>query len=161
MSALRARIERFYNELETLDQRFPETTDSDVCDYLHETLTHYFVWKQSLAKLPQVYGMFSAAGDRAMCKVVNAFLTEACALADEAGLEAGQARLDVLQDESIETEGGENYDLFLGHSDEPLELEPLEAFRFELGEYDEEEVSGDDEDEDYDHKARRMSRDAD
>jgi hypothetical protein len=79
--------------------------------------------------------MFSAAGDQAVSDAVAEFLGKATTLANQHGIPVGDDRLAVLQDETILTPGGEPYDSFIGHSDEPLEPTPLDASRFAPGVY--------------------------
>jgi hypothetical protein len=109
-----------------------------VREALHETLNYYFVWAKPVQELPRSYAMFSEAGDQAVSKAVAEFLSKATTLATQHGIAVGRDRLAVLQDESIRTPQGEQYDLFIGHADEALNPEPLPSRRFEPGDHGEE-----------------------
>ena len=70
-----------------------------------------FVWAKPLDRLPINYAMFSADGDAAVADAVNRFLRAAIPTAEASGVSPGQARLDLLQDHSITTPGGNQFDV--------------------------------------------------
>lgn len=137
MTSLRDAVGHLYQALEDLAQDHEELTDTDVREALAETLNHYFTWEQPQETMPETYFMFSAKGDRGVAHAVAEFLAEALPAAHAEGVGPGQPRHDVLQDDSISTDNGETYDLFIGQSDEPRPVTALHAIRFEPGEYDE------------------------
>lgn len=137
MTSLRDAVGHLYQALEDLAQDHEELTDTDVREALAETLNHYFTWEQPQETMPETYFMFSAKGDRGVANAVAEFLAEALPAAHAEGVGPGQPRHDVLQDDSISTDNGETYDLFIGQSDEPRPVTALLAVRFEPGEYDE------------------------
>src|SRR3954454_17428048 len=110
MTNLKNLVATLYAELEEIDQEHDELTDTDVRESLHLALTYYFVWGKPLDRLPINYAMFSAEGDKVVAKAVNKFLRAAAPLAEADGIPAGQARLDILQDASIKTPGGNEFD---------------------------------------------------
>ncbi|QPJ63156.1 MAG: hypothetical protein G3M70_15245 [Candidatus Nitronauta litoralis] len=103
---------------------------------LHETLNYFFIWGKDVDKLPINYGMFSLKGDKAVANVINKFLSTAVPSVAIGGIPVGQARFDILQDESFKTPGGNYYDLFIGHIEKPLPSNPLPDYFFEPGNYD-------------------------
>jgi hypothetical protein len=138
MNELQNTVARLYSRLEELSEEYEELTDTDVREALHETLNYYFIWAKPCDHLPCNYAMFTEDGDRAVAEVVTEFLKKATALATQHGIPVGRDRLAILQDETIETPRGEQYDLFIGYVNEPLAPEPLHASRFERGDYEDE-----------------------
>lgn len=148
MADLKDVIADFYAELEGIGDEHQELYDTDVREALAETLSWYFVWDRPQDRLPVSYGMFSEEADDAVASAVASFLGDASVLAERAGLPVGQPRLDALQDESIETPGGNTFDMFVGYAEEPLEAEGLHPSRFRPGDYDDFDDAGDDDEED-------------
>ena len=128
--ALSKTIAAFYQQLEDLTQEHEELSDTDVREALHETINYYFVWGKPRTRTPLNYGLFSKEGDAAVASAVARFVANACAAADAERVPLGQARLDRLQDDSIETRDGSTYDCFIGQSDEPLPPDELDPRRF-------------------------------
>lgn len=136
MDALREAVIRLYTQLGETSEEHSELADTDVREALHETLNYYFVWAKPIDRLPLCYAMFTQQGDEAVAAAVRNFLETARPLADAQGIAPGAARLAVLQDETIEIANGEQYDMYIGHADQPLQPEPLHPQRFEPGDYD-------------------------
>jgi hypothetical protein len=135
MESVRDAVLALYTELEQLSAEHEELTDTDVREAIHETLNYAFVWGKPLSALPVSYGMFSREGDEAVADIVSRFLARVAPLAQREGLQPGKARLDTLQDESIVAPDGAQFDLFIGQVDHPLPPQPLNARRFQPGDY--------------------------
>lgn len=133
---VKSRVAEFYNELEPLSDEHIELTDTDVREAIHLALNYYFVWGKARARLPISYYMFSLEADRAVARAVERFLVAADDCFEISRIPLGQARLDLLQDESIRTPCSETYDLFIGHSDEPLQPDQLPQRMFEEPDYE-------------------------
>ncbi len=131
-----ALIRDFFTELERLSEEYEELTDTDVRENIHHTLNYFFIWNNQRDQLPCYYSMFSLEGDRAVAHTVEKFLTAADECAEIINTPLGQARLNLLQNRNLKTPKGEEYDLFIGHTDEPLPPEPLPEYMFHEGEYD-------------------------
>jgi hypothetical protein len=131
---VRSAVRALLDDLEGIATDYDEFTDTDVREALHRTLTRYFVWGQEREALPICFGMRSKNGDARVRAAVGRFLE---AVAGEADIAVGQARLDILQDKSVRAAGGMQYDELFGHRDVPLSLEALPKHMFTEGHYDE------------------------
>lgn len=129
-------IAELYAELERLSDEYKELTDTDVREALHLTLNYYFVWGKAQDRLPIAYEMWTREGDQAVAQAVKRFLTATDGCPEISSLPIGQLRLNLLQDRSIRTPRGEQYDLFIGHSDEPSPPDPLPPDMFEEPDYE-------------------------
>jgi hypothetical protein len=115
------RYKQFLTELEQIAEEHDELTDTDVRERLHEVINYYFIWGNPIeADFPKRYALFSARGDKKVHAVVKSFITEAVLLAQQEGLEVGEARNNVLENEEAVTENGTGYDEFLGSREETL-----------------------------------------
>lgn len=130
---IRELVESFYTDLERLSYKHEELMDTDVRENLHMALNYLFVWEKRALDFPITYGMFSLEGDRAISSSVNKFLS--LSLPKVSDIPVGKERLALLQNFSIKTPNGNQYDEFIGHSDEPLPPDPLPEDFFEVGEY--------------------------
>lgn len=126
----------FFSELEDSSERHHELMDSDVREALHLTLNYYFIWGNDDSILPKLYGMFSAQGDRHIADTVRKFLADSAIKAMQATSPVGMPRLQFLQDRTIRTRAGRQYDEFIGHVDDPLPNKSLPEYMFEEGEYE-------------------------
>ena len=122
---LKASVARFFNALEAIGETHEELYDTDVREQLAETLYFAFVWGHRLRSAPVTFGMFSAEGDAMVSSVVSAFLREALQEASVEHIAIGAPRLAALQNASIVTKGGQTYDNFIGHADEPFDPDGL------------------------------------
>lgn len=127
---LEREVSEFLNHLEGAERAHAEVTDTSVREALAEVLSWHFVWGKRVDVWPTDYALFGPAGNRRVAEAVRAFLEAAIPRAEELGVPVGPARLEILQDVSIETEQGECYDLFLGHLDEPLDPRPPGQSRY-------------------------------
>lgn len=134
---LRTLIERLYSDFEVLSEDFEELTDTDVREALHMVLNYYFVFGKNSKTFPVSYGMFSLEADKKLSDVINRFIVEAKALPELMEYRPGESRLRLLQDPSIKTPEGRQYDDFIGHSESPLSASLPEDL-FEEGDYDNE-----------------------
>lgn len=137
-SAQKERVRKLYYTLSEIESEHDDVTDTDVREALHEVVTFGFVWGRRLPASLRTLRMLSREGDARVISAVVSFLRDADGLF--AGVRFGQERLDVLQDRDIYPE----YDLFfghtdepLGHTDEPLIAEELSKDLFEEPEYEE------------------------
>lgn len=128
-------VQRFFNELEDASSLYEELTDTDVREAIHLTLNYYFVWAKPIDRLPCSYRMFTRDGDRAVAAAIQRFLSDTRNSATVARIPPGPLRLGLLQDRSVRTVGGSEYDLFIGHVDDPFEPEPSPEDLFEPGDY--------------------------
>lgn len=121
---VRDTVRSLYTELGEIAKAHEELTDTEVREALHETLNYAFVWGKPLPQLPVSYGMFSAEGDAEIAAAVARFLEAALPAAEVTELTVGERRLAALQDETITTPAGEQFDLFIGHTEHPLPPDP-------------------------------------
>ena len=106
------------NDLERIGEEHGELYDTDVREQLAEAVFFGFVLEKRGYELPREYGMFSEAGNAAVCDAVRRFVEAAQAEAARAGTKMNipAKRLRALEDPTVETAGGEGYDTFLGAS---------------------------------------------
>lgn len=123
-------------ELERLASKYAELTDTDVREAIHLTLNYYYVWGEKPYGYPVSFGMFTPEGDRDIACVVERFLISANDDPHLANIPIGKARLDLLQDSTLETPGGNRFYHFLGCVDEPLPSDSLPRYLFEAGDYE-------------------------
>ena len=113
------RYTEFLNTLEDITEIHDELTDTDVRERMHEVINWYFVWGNPMdSEFPQRYAMFSLEGDNLVAEAVRSFVEDSCRIGTN--LEIGVERNTALEDPSIETQGGNSYDCFLGSSDDPV-----------------------------------------
>lgn len=118
---LTSRYARFLKDLEKVSEKHDELTDTDVRERLREVVNYYFVLDKPVENdFPKRYDMSSKAGDRAVAKLVRAFIDDAKKLSFQANIAPGIPRNNVLEDSSIRTKGGNTYDVFIGAVAEPL-----------------------------------------
>ncbi len=129
-------LQRFYSDLEELNKRFDELTDTDVREAIYFALNHFFIWGNANCNWPNTFGMFSAQGDRCVWNALKSFLTSQAIVDFQKRTPVGIERLQFLQDPLSTTAEGRRYDEFIGHVGEPLPDEGLPAFMLEAGEYD-------------------------
>jgi hypothetical protein len=129
---------QFLNELESISHNHDELTDTDVRERLREMINYYFVWGNPVGvDFSQRYSMFTPEGDEQVFKAVRSFITEAQAWADNNGIPVGQDRHSLLENQEAITAEGNEYDLFLGFSDDVLsEEKPSSDDIFEYSEDD-------------------------
>ena len=133
---LKDSVRKLFNALESIGKAHEELYDTDVREQLAETLYFGFVWAHPMPSQPVTYGMFSAEGDAAVAKAVSVFLKEAIRLANEEHVGAGRPRHAALQNASILTRSGQSYENFIGHADQPFDIQRLPTSRFQGPEYD-------------------------
>ena len=130
------KVRTLYVELERLSVLHEELMDTDVRESLHMSLNYFFVWGNTLDKLPISYGMFSLEGDRSIARAVDNFLLSVASTPELRKVSLGRDRLDLLQNPNIITPEGCQYDDFIGHTGELLSPEVLPEDLFEEGDYD-------------------------
>lgn len=118
-----ANIYRGYlNALEEIAEEHEELTDTDVRERLHEVINWYFIWGNPIERdFPLRYSMFSSEGDELVAKATKEFIESARQIVSE--VEIGENRNELIEDFSIETNSGENYDLYLGSAETVLPQE--------------------------------------
>ena len=131
MAQLRLIIEQFFQSLENISQDYREVYDTDVRDHISDAVYYYVVWGHPLGQVPLSYSMFSSEGNVEVSRAVAAFVRAAVRAANSEGIKIGAERHRALQDRSIVTLGGRRYDHFIGHSDKPLRIQELPAYRFQ------------------------------
>lgn len=129
-------IKTFLYELERLSHDYEELTDTDVREAIHLTLNYFFIWGKKSDQFPVSYCMLSRAGDQAVARVVERFISVVDDYPNIARTPLGQARLDLIQDPDLKTPNGNIYDVFIGHINKPLPPAPLPDDLFYEGDYD-------------------------
>jgi hypothetical protein len=131
---LREEVQKLFEDLDILTEQYDEVTDTEVSDNVRLVLNYCFVWGRHAMRAPRSYGMFSAAGDKALATIVNQFLVASRIAVDGAAVPIGKPRNDLLQ--SVErTARGRATAEFIGVCPEPLPPE-LPDELFERGEYE-------------------------
>lgn len=92
-------IRKFLNKLDELSESYEEFLDTDVRDAIFEVICPYLVWGMKIESRPKVFEMYTAAGDEDVSRIVCSFIREINSTSF-ANVELGQARLDILQDET-------------------------------------------------------------
>ncbi|PTX99766.1 hypothetical protein DB346_18280 [Verrucomicrobia bacterium LW23] len=127
-------LRQFLTELERLDDTHAGMRDSDVQEYVWETLAYYLIHMQDTPQRPTMYGLTTREADEALAAAVNRFITNARRDPALRNL-APDARLERLQDASVETESGSVYSDFLGHHSVPGPVIEMVEARFQDSPY--------------------------
>ncbi|MCP5006431.1 MAG: hypothetical protein GY941_21205 [Planctomycetes bacterium] len=136
ITPLKVAVQKLYNDLDGYADEFEELTDTDVRDSLLLILNYYFVWGKKTDTFPISFGMFSYEGDMKIKRSVEKFLKDVSENQELDTIPTGKARLDILQDASIQTSNGYQFDEFIGFSEQPLSPESLPQDLFEEEDYD-------------------------
>ncbi len=136
MSSLKSIVARLYQDLEDIGRNHPEVYDTDVRDHVSDVIYFFFVWGRPLDREPLDYSMFGSAGDAAVSAAVARFVRAAVLETETERIAAGVERHLAVQDRSIVTKGGRRYTHFIGHSDQPVDVQELPDYRFRSPSHD-------------------------
>jgi hypothetical protein len=109
-------LKKLLDLLDEIGNEHEELFDSDVRQNMRNAIMEGFVRHRLQYEIPQDFGMFSDEGNTAVHKAIAEFVATANDKADELGISAFHDRLNVVQDESVCSGNGNDYDEFLGHS---------------------------------------------
>lgn len=93
-----------------------EVTDTEVRGHIRAAVHNGFIAPKAGFKLPRKFGMFSAAGDRAVRSVLQSFLDSPDVKRAAEELPTPQERLDAFQDITVQSANGNTYDEYFGEA---------------------------------------------
>ena len=109
-------LKKLLDGLDEIGSKHEELFDSDVRQNMSNAIMEGFVRQRLQYEVPQDFGMFSEAGNTAVHDAIAEYVATANEKADELGLSAFHDRLNAVQDGSVGSINGNDYDDFLGHS---------------------------------------------
>jgi hypothetical protein len=122
-------LRRLLERLEQIGDTDPELFDSDVRQVMSNALVDGLARLQPDFTLPSSFKMFSAEADEEVRKALQAFLDVARRLVIEQGLTTFHERLAAIQNRSVVTAEGNDYDEFFGTSNPAFFNENGEVIR--------------------------------
>lgn len=111
-------LRKMLDRLEAIGEDHEELFDTEVRQAMSNAILDGFVRleKNQAYKLPEYFGMFSEKANEEVKATIAHFIAEAKRRADELKICRFHDRLNAVQDESVTSLGGNDYDEFLGHS---------------------------------------------
>ena len=109
-------LKNLLDQLEGIGEDHEVLFDSDVRQNMSNAIVEAFVRSRKDYAVPDNLGMFSDEANDAVKSVIVRYIADASRKADEIGLLSFHARLSAVQDGSVRSYGGNDYDEFLGHS---------------------------------------------
>lgn len=109
-------LKNLLDQLEGIGEDHEELFDSEVRQYMSNAIVQAFVRSQQDYSVPDNLGMFSDEANNAVKSAIVQYIADASRKADEIGLQRFHDRLLAVQDGSVRSYGGNDYDEFLGHS---------------------------------------------
>ena len=110
-------LRQLLNHLERIGQDHEELHDSVCRERMSDAVIDGFVRDTNDFCLADDFGLYSAAGNRAVKDAVSQYIETAKLKARELGLAKSRDRLAAFQNPSVESDVGNFYDDFFGHSD--------------------------------------------
>ncbi len=104
------------DRLDEIGFEYEELFDSEVRQTMSKAIMNGFVRARNDCVIPSEFGMFTAKGNEAVKIAIVTFVEMATRKAEEMGLATFHGRLSALQDDSVHSVNGNDYDEFLGHS---------------------------------------------
>jgi hypothetical protein len=109
-------LKELLDNLDKVDEKYPEVTDTAVREMLHDAVRIYFVYGSPDGEYPtdNDFAMFTKRGNQAVHKAIVRFLTHPDVKAARVELATSEARLDAFQDDEVESSNGSHYDWYFG-----------------------------------------------
>jgi hypothetical protein len=112
-------LKQLINALDKVFDEHEEVGDTAVRESLSEAVRNLFIVPRPGYALPDEFGMFSEAGNRAVRTALRTFLGHPDVAAAAIRLRTPKERLDAFQDVSVESSDGNTYDEYFGHAEAP------------------------------------------
>jgi hypothetical protein len=109
-------LKSLLDHLQTIGENHEELFDTDVRQNMSNAIVDGFVRHRHDYIVPDDFGMFSKEANRAVKAAIAQYIAAAIQKADEMELTGFHERLNAVQDSSVRSFGGNDYDEFLGHS---------------------------------------------
>jgi len=109
-------LKHFLDRLDAIGAEHEELFDSDVRQKMRNAVMDGFVRRRTGFGVPYDLGMYSEEANAAVAMAISEFIETANQQADELKIIAFHDRLNVVQDGSVRSDLGNDYDEFLGHS---------------------------------------------
>jgi len=109
-------LKNLLDRLEVIGEDHEELFDSDVRQNMSNAIVEGFVRHRQAYTVPDDFGMFSEEANEDVKSAIAQYITDASERAVEMGLHRFHDRLNGVQDGSVRSFGGNDYDEFLGHS---------------------------------------------
>ncbi|WP_147274353.1 hypothetical protein [Bremerella cremea] len=113
---MRDALKRLLNLLDEIGNEHEELFDSDVRQNIRNAIMEGFVRHRLKYEIPQDFGMFSEDGNTAVRNAISEYVATGNKKADELEIRTFHDRLNVMQDDSVCSVNGNDYEEFLGHS---------------------------------------------
>src|SRR4051812_13305913 len=101
--------------LDAIGIEHEELFDTDVRQNMSNAIMEGFVRHRLQYEITKDLGMFSEEGNTAVRNALTVYIAAANEKADELGLKTFHDRLNAVQDGSVRSVNGNDYDEFLGH----------------------------------------------
>lgn len=109
-------LKQLLDRLDEIGSKHEELFDSDVRQNMSNAIVDGFVRNRPGYEIPNEYGMFTDTANVAVKTAIATFIEMANRDAEKMRLTTFHARLSALQDDSVHSTNGNDYDEFLGHS---------------------------------------------
>ena len=109
-------LKKLLDSLDEIADRHEELFDSNVRQSMSNAIMEGFIRQKKDYQLPSDFGMFSREGNDDIRHAIDEFIAAANKKADELKINTFHGRLDAVQDSSVRSIEGNDYDEFLGHS---------------------------------------------
>jgi len=111
-------LKNLLDRLEAIGDDHEELFDTDVRQNMSNAIVEGFVRRRQEQDFtaPEDFGMFAEKANEVVKSAIAQYIAEASQRADEVGLHSFHDRLNAVQDGSVRSIGGNDYDEFLGHS---------------------------------------------
>jgi hypothetical protein len=113
---MRDALKKLLDRLDLIGSEHEELFDSDVRESMGDAIMEGFVRHRADYEVPDDFGMFSRKGNEAVRSAIPEFVTTANQRAQLLHQDTFHVRLSAVQDRSVRSDDGTDYDDFLGHS---------------------------------------------
>lgn len=115
-SGMEELLRNFLNQLETIGQVHEDLFDSDVRQEVGNAVMNGFIRNSNGYLVPRDFGMQSEGGNEAVNATICSFVDRANSVAEERGIRSFHERLAAIQNRSVRSIGGYDYEEFIGHT---------------------------------------------
>jgi len=109
-------LKELLDRLDEIGAEYEELFDSEVRQNMSNAIMNGFVRQRTGYEIPNEFGMFTDKANAAVKTAIANFIEMANREAEKMRLTTFHGRLSSLQDDSVRSTGGNDYDEFLGHS---------------------------------------------
>ncbi len=111
-------LKKLLDLLDAIGHEHEELFDTDVRQNMSNAIMDGFVRHRLQFEIPETYGMYSEEANAAVRGAITEYIAAANNRAEELGLKRFHERLNAVQDRTVRSVNGNDYDEFLGHSRE-------------------------------------------